>query len=383
MNKQKTTFLVRILLLAAILFTLSCAVGGGDEDDNSGDYTQQETLFNLSAVTNEKGIATVSFNVAEGTSKFMVMASTGKNYAVRFESVVGGSGQNYLEPGQKEITMATDYFAYINAASAPSRDVDPEVDADERYTASAKIDGPAGENVTFTVASKADPQLSNGRMRVNLFFVGDAGQEQTTRDVVESALQEFRGIFMSKAAIELDVNEYEIDGPERLPIPLYGDKFYRSASSSAQSPAVNVFIGGDIEGLGGSGELLGISAGIPGPAMPSERSGVAISFFSGAGPDGIYSSQDVRILGETLAHESAHFMGLYHVVDFSGNVVDATDPLDDTPSCSFITECVGDDSIITNLLFPNPVPDGSGGYVRQNNLTKQQQGVLNRYIVVE
>jgi hypothetical protein len=75
-------------------------------------------------------------------------------------------------------------------------------------------------------------------------------------------------------------------------------------------------------------------------------------------------------------------MGLFHPVDFNGSQVAGTDPLTDTESCSFITDCISRDTLIENLMFASPVADGNGGFVTQNKLTTDQKAVLNRYIAV-
>jgi hypothetical protein len=117
--------------------------------------------------------------------------------------------------------------------------------------------------------------------------------------------------------------------------------------------------------------------------MPSRKSAVAVSIFAAAGSNGRFSTDDIRLLGETIAHESGHQMGLFHPVDFSGSIVVGSDPLDDTEECSFFTECVNSQSLISNLMFPNPISDTSGSFIPQNRLTEQQRGVLNRYLAVE
>jgi hypothetical protein len=383
--KTLCLFSLSSLLCASII---GCAVGGDDGDDNSGSTPEGgDAVFSVTATSNERGVATASFALASGTTKFGVTASVqDDDLMLRFTEILSGTGIDYLNPGRTEVSFADSFSRFVKAATVPSRDVDPRVVDTERFTVSVEViddDGAdvVGEEITFNIFSKADPGFGSGRMRINLFYVGDVGQDQVTKDVVSDALNEFRSIFSSETSINLDIQEIDIDGPVVLPLPIDGNDFYRSASSGTVFPSVNVFIGGDISG--GSGSILGISADIPGPFHPSERSGVAVSFFTGAGPDGIYSSEEVRILGETIAHETGHYMGLFHPVDFSGSTVVALDPLDDTDTCSFITECVSNDSLTQNLMFTSPVRDGNGGFVRQNQLTGQQSGVANRYIVTD
>ena len=89
------------------------------------------------------------------------------------------------------------------------------------------------------------------------------------------------------------------------------------------------------------GEVLGVSAGIPGAAgvHGTRASGVVVSI-----------RDDATLLGNVIAHEAGHFLGLFHTTEVFGR---ESDPLEDTPVC---TEegwrdprtCPGFD----NLMFP-------------------------------
>ena len=378
---QALTLLLISLLAASALW--ACAAGDGDDDESGG--TNPDTgasSFTLAASVDSRGQALVSFSLPSDTTKFSVTAEVPSANGVRFTDLSDEDGTDYLGGSREEISLSTSELPYLNSANAPSRDVDPTVDASKRFTATAVASGVRdGQTMTFSINAKSDTNFASGRMHVNVFYVGDVGQDATTKGAIQTAIQGFRNIFSQSANITLDVSEIDVDGPIVLPLPIDGNSFYLSATRGAFSPAVNIFVGGDLEGS--SGDLLGIAGGIPGPANPSPRSGVSISITTGAGPDGRYSDEDLRILGETLAHESGHFMGLFHPVDFSGDVVVDSDPLDDTPSCTVFLDCVSNANLAGNLMFATPVASGSGTFVEQNNLSSQQRGVLNRYIVVD
>ena len=105
-----------------------------------------------------------------------------------------------------------------------------------------------------------------------------------------------------------------------------------------------------------------------------------MSLITGAGPDGVYSESEINVLAETMAHEVGHFMGLFHPIELEGG---DSDPLTDTPTCSSPIECETNPALAMNLMFPTPVADSSGGVLRQNQISGQQRGVLNRYIAVD
>ena len=386
---------LRLLFLTSLCGFIACAVGGGDDDDGGSGgggggggptIPQDEKNFSIGLTTDSGGRATTSFQVALGSTKFGVSAIVNSSEQVRFTRIMSSSGVNLLNPNGLELSFADSLSPGINSASVPSRADDPNVVANESYTVEVFVaddSGAAksGADVTLIVNSDSDANLNTGNLNVNIFYVGDVGQEEGTKQVVSQALNEFRTIFSRQAGINLNVNEFDISGPVVLPQPFTGSDIYQSASSMTTGLGVNIFIAGDIDG--GGGQILGLAGGIIAPPIPSRRSALAVGVFAGAGPNGTFDATEIRLLGETMAHESGHYMGLFHPVDFSGEVASATDPLDDTFACGVFAECLADESSIRNLMFTTVVSDGSGGFVPQNELSDQQRSVLNRYIAVD
>lgn len=371
------------LLTSFICITMGCAED--DKDKSNNEVPDADVSLEIEAAADERGIASVSFLSGEGISKLAVTASTDSDTDIRYRKVTGGSN-NYLSPRGESISLAGEFSSSVATVSAPSRMTDPAIDSGMRFDVEVEVKGGrgdlSGKKVIFNVTSRNDSNLQSGTLPLNVFYVGDVGSEPSTKSAVKQALQEARSILSGAAGISLKIEERDISGPSVIAAPFNGDNIYLTASQSATSPSVNVFIGGDIQG-GTPGELLGIAAGIPGPPVPSRKSGVAISIFSAAGADGRFDSEDIRLLGETIAHESSHQMGLFHPVDFSGSVAIGVDPLEDTEECSFFTQCASNDALISNLMFPNPVSNTNGDLIPQNRLTAEQRGVLNRYVAVD
>ena len=344
----------------------------------------------LSTSTDSSGRASISFSVPSGVTKFSVSVFAPDSGYVKFAEAVTGDGANLLNPNSVSLSLGGSLAHYVNEISVPSRDADPAVSpypATYLMTAEASANASAtplpGKNLTFAINGKADSDLTIGSLRVNLFYVGTLGASQSTKDTVRLAAERFKDIYSGQAGIVLDIVEKNIDGNPLLPDPYVGDAFYRSASWGVTMPAVNIFIGGDIDGGSSGVTTYGVSAGIPGPPVPSERSAVAISYYAGGGPTGTYSTEAIRMLGETMAHETGHYLGLFHPVTIFGDDVSAFDPLSDTAECSSRSNCLANSSLTTNLMFPSPVSDGSGGYVLQGGITPQQRAVINRYIAVD
>lgn len=397
-SSRSTRTIRRILMFTLLILfasTLGCASGssggddGGDGDDGGtnpppGDV---DSSFLIPIRTNSSGLAQAEFRLAQGSVKFAITAFTpSSNNQVRFLDLSSSNGTNYLDPRGEEISFANFFASGVNSINAPSRDVDPDLRADDTYNVVVEVVSSGGNalpdsEINLLVTSRQGGSFSGGTVVINLFFVGEIGADNTTRTVVARAVEEFRSIYSSQMGINLDIRTIDIDGPLLLPSPFEGSAFYESATNSTGGLAINIFIGGDI--AGGAGGILGIAGGIIAPPVPSRRSALAIGIIPGAGPDGVYDDEDIRILGETLAHESGHYLGLFHPVDFSGNTAVATDPLDDTDTCASFTACLANDSLTHNLMFTTPVSDGDGGFVRQNQLTSQQSGVGNRYTAVD
>jgi hypothetical protein len=124
--------------------------------------------------------------------------------------------------------------------------------------------------------------------------------------------------------------------------------------------------------------ILGLSSSVPGPALASSKSAVAVGLAGHAGPDGGFDEREVRVLGETFIHESGHYLGLFHPVEIaSSGRYRGRDPLGDTPVCRNEADCI-EEGVAANAMFPRPI-----GEINQIHLSPEQSQVLNLQVLVD
>lgn len=364
----------RSFLLALSLTAFGCS-SGGESSSVSRDVA--------TATTDGNGLATVTLPIPADANKVAVIAEAAG--LISTTSITNDLGTTYLSDTGEITSLASDLEPFISTATVSSRDFDPPIAGttlnvsnlvgssadDESYGAPVP-----GQEVRYTLLSQHDADLNSGSLRVNVLFVGPTGSDQLLRSTMKRAYQVFRDIY-AKAHITLDIAEKEVDGPYVLPDPFAGDELYQRLSSDARSPAVNICLGEDLSFPG----LLGEAGGIPGSPLPSPRSCVGVSVINSAGPTGDFNTEFTRVLGETLAHEVGHYLGLFHPVE--GDLA-TYDPLSDTPECGSTEDC--DAQIGANFMYYTPIRDPNAtelALLPQAGLTPQQAGVMNRSLAVD
>jgi len=265
------------------------------------------------------------------------------------------------------------YNSGINAFTYPTRSADTSLRLGAYIQTLQFFRGTPGATIRGRIAVKNDNTASSGLLKVNVFLVG--GDAQNVASQIEDVIANFKSIFQ-QAGITVDHVVRNISSASGvIPSPATGNEVYESASQSIPNrlDALNVFIGSTIENQEGA---LGISAGIPGPYFPSTRSAVAISLEQHGGANGFLTFANINLMGETIAHEVGHYLGLFHPVELV-NVQDPLlgftdqDPLG-TPTCGALQECIAI-GVGANLMFPISVGQG----IEQRNLTLNQMDVLN------
>jgi hypothetical protein len=187
-------------------------------------------------------------------------------------------------------------------------------------------------SANVTLIRKRGSVPASGSLDLNLFVLDGS---KLSVDNLNRGLAVFQEVY-AKAGLQLGaLNGYNVTGAqEYLEIDVDDDAFVNPASPlrqlvkeftpQAPAQAVNLFF---VRSLGDG--LFGISLGLPGSlGIPGTTgSGVVISVSAHEEASGF----DVRNFGQTMSHESGHFLGLYHTSESDGSLHDT---ISDTPECA-------------------------------------------------
>lgn len=222
--------------------------------------------------------------------------------------------------------------------------------------------GPARVWVHAKVADTAGAGLpATGVLDLNLHFTGAEGftaASAPTDSEFQSYLQTMRDIYGTVGITLGEITYRDIDAKFRVIESIDGpesdlQEMFRLSGTNALN-ALDLYFVEEISSasLGGFGVILGISGGIPGPPLlqGTHRSGVAISLTQDGLPPGVTAAT-------TMAHETGHFLGLFHTSEQSFTGIH--DPLPDTPNND-------EDYVMFNTGSGNLLSEWQGRVMRSN-----------------
>jgi hypothetical protein len=325
----------------------------------------------------------ITFEVAEGTTSFSLVAWDRRERL--FPDTV-------TSPSGEEISIIDDYAAYyfspltferVSPLLFPAGPQFVDLVEPGTWTADFGFEGGEEANVCFVVLEEdgsLEPDGEELYVDINFYFVGATGlsAEIAAEDPDFLGMLDYFRQTYAQAMIELgDVRYFDVTGDVRdqFSVIREQDAVFELVQLSRQPGetreellSVNVFF---VRGFAGEmSGVLGVSAGIPGVPGIHGSPGTGLVFASEylGGRDGN------QLVGQTLAHELGHFLGLFHTTEQQGG---GGDHLEDTPFCETIDEGLGGCPDLNNLMFPvaawdglAEVTTGQALIVRANPLTK-------------
>ena len=212
---------------------------------------------------------------------------------------------------------------------------------------------PADVSGTWFVRTPApEPSLTLG---VDVHFAQGVGTAEV-REAVGLALERWAELWADKGwALDGEVLG-DIDVPAQMSWVNTGAESLPDALAG-RDPARLVVVVGEGYGGGGYEGFQGVAANIPGTLETTRWTWVTVSWPGHAGVDGVLSEVEARWMGETMAHEVGHYLGLFHPVECPYDCGGAIDAIADTPRCDGWRAC--QDEVGHNLMFPYAIcPDG-------------------------
>jgi hypothetical protein len=342
----------------------------------------------LALKTKGGGIVSVPIDVDEETTALLVTGAADK--FVSLERITDPEGSAVLEWQDwyytpYSLTYAIFGFDRATAANWPIRSIDAPltpgvwtfelatIDASGYYVGNTPID--------VTVHRKADADFSGGTVKVQITWADGVDQDSDIVDGVARAVEHWREVWAAAGLTLVESYATSTLDPQ-LGFAIKGTDDLIPVASVKDPESLLMVIGDEIQG---EPYTFGIAGGIPGSVAPTRMTYVVVSWLAHAGANGKLSNEEASLMGETMAHEAGHFMGLFHPAELSYYdyyLFDAWDALDDTPECSDSATC--DALLGNNNMYAYPLCDyyGDGGCESQDQYTVDQAAVLNRYTPV-
>lgn len=390
MSRSLLTWIAAGVLTFTVVTTAGCGGGGGSNND-APDTTADPTLSQLLVTAASTGALTLPFSIASNVTSFQLVA-VGSGVLLTLTDV-RGPGQEALFTSS-EVSDATSAQRSVNVWGYPTL-VEPlragQYSATYSLTADRSV--PAGTQVRFYLVTRSTALHERPIVRVNVALVGPLVGSPDLKSSIQKATDKMRSI-LDNAGIKADVQYFDFAGPRKIPDPRRGDALYETISNGTRPFAVNLVFGAEVQGTTGSDDLrFSVPSSVPGSALPSARSAMALSVNQITGGDGIFDSDDrgttqlgdseTRVAGEEMARMVGFYLGVQSPVKFSGSQPASTDSLSDTASCVSRVECENNKQPRQNFVFPRVyfIPGRSNSFYPRDSATDQQRALLARSVL--
>ena len=374
---MKKIFNIILLFCCLSLFLISCA----NNDSSSGSSSSSETTstsdnstssYSVSEITQTNegdGYLSGSFEVPSNGISFMLGTFMDNNSVVGFYSLTDPDGTNILSSSSALYNFSSGRTGGYGFASV----LVPHTTNFSAKAGTWTFKNYANDRVKLTLRTGSTP--STATITVQPYITGTTWSANDIASAlsVMSTIYSNNGITLSvKDTITISESQYATISSSFI------DSTTSALVSQGSEDTVNLFF---IEDQPSSETaILGVSAGIPGTmSIASSWNGV-INYLSAHATGSTLNSQ---VLGETVAHEMGHWLGLFHTTEAAGA---SFDPLSDTAQCPISLDGDSDGKVYAeecegygadNLMFWTTWSTSSQAAGKtQEKLSTEQQYIL-------
>lgn len=345
------------------------------DDDDSTDFLQEETWDDAAG---QDGRYTVEVDVPDGVTAFQITGESQRWVSLEELYAPNGDRVLYWEDwwnSRQSLTDAVFGYSKVTSFDWPVREVDGPLATGTWRAVWSLVDNQGyyapGDAVTISVAKKRDPDFAAGRIGVQITWADGVDGDPAVVSAVEQAVERWREVWASHG---LELAEHYATSTLDPALPWAydgGDPSVADAAASKDPGELQLVVG---ERIGNDNFTYGVAAGIPGTIQPTKATYVVVSWLVHAGRDAVFDADEIRLMGETMAHETGHYEGLFHPVESDYRYWDA---LDDTVECSTAQQC--ESQLGDNLMFPYSICDANS-CLATDVITPAQVGVVQRYL---
>ena len=374
---MKIFFNCILLFCCLILFLISCA----NNDSSSGSSSSSETTstsdnstssYSVSEITQTNegdGYLSGSFEVPSNGISFMLGTFMDNNSVVGFFSLTDPDGTNILSSSSALYNYSSGRLGGYGFASV----LVPQTSNFSAKAGTWTFKNYANDRVKLTIRTGSTPSVATINVQPYITGTTWSANDIASALTVMASIYDNNGITLSvKNTITISDSQYAIVSSSFI------DATTSSLVSQGSEDTVNLFFVEDQPS--GETAILGVSAGIPGSmSIASSWNGV-INYLSAHATGSTLNSQ---VLGETVAHEMGHWLGLFHTTEAAGS---SFDPLSDTAQCPISLDGDSDGKVYAeecegygadNLMFWTTWSTSSQAAGKtQEKLSTEQQYIL-------
>jgi hypothetical protein len=366
-----------LLFCCLILFLISCA----NNDSSSGSSSSSETTstsdnstssYSVSEITQTNegdGYLSGSFEVPSNGISFMLGTFMDNNSVVGFYSLTDPDGTNILSSSSALYNYSSGRLGGYGFASV----LVPQTSNFSAKAGTWTFKNYANDRVKLTIRTGSTPSVATINVQPYITGTTWSANDIASALTVMASIYDNNGITLSvKNTITISDSQYATVSSSFI------DATTSSLVSQGSEDTVNLFFVEDQPS--GETAILGVSAGIPGSmSIASSWNGV-INYLSAHATGSTLNSQ---VLGETVAHEMGHWLGLFHTTEAAGS---SFDPLSDTAQCPISLDGDSDGKVYAeecegygadNLMFWTTWSTSSQAAGKtQEKLSTEQQYIL-------